>query len=65
MNFLPELGFGCLTENDDFFMNCLARYVIEKGEAFNGYYGAYIWKNIGDVEMNFHLLPGEQSYNVV
>ena len=65
MNLLPELGFGCLTENEDFFMNCLARYVIEKGEAFNGYYGAYIWKNIGDVEMNFHLLPGEQSYNVV
>ena len=64
MNLLPELGFGCLTENDDFFMNCVVRYVMDNGAVFQGYYGMYIWTNIGSVEMNFHILPGEASYNL-
>ena len=64
MNLLPELGFECLTENEDFFMNCLARYVLENGSVFRGYYGSYIWKNLGSVEMNFHLLPAAESYQI-
>jgi len=64
MNLLPELGFECLTENEDFFMNCLLRYVMENGSVFRGYYGSYIWKNIGSIEMNFHILPGEDSYHL-
>ena len=62
MNTLYELGLEDLCNNEDFFMNVVAKYTITDGDLFNGYYGKYIWRRLGLVEMNFHLSPEDDSY---
>ncbi len=64
MNYLAELGLQDLCD-EDFFTKVVVPYAIEKGSVFNGYYGKYIWKNLGHVELNFHLIPEDGRNTVI
>ena len=64
MNTLYEIGLEDLCEDEKFFMNVVAKYTMEEGELFKGYYGNYIWRRLGYLELNFHISPSEDS-NVV
>ena len=64
MNLLPELGLGSLCADKDYFENTLGKYVIENGKVFQGYYGSYVWKPFGLVELNFHLEPEKKGHRV-
>lgn len=64
MNTLYELGLEDWSNDENFFMDFIARTTIAKGEVFSGYYGKYVWGNLGLVEMNFHLTPEDEGYAV-
>ena len=65
MNLLEDLGLGSLCEDEDIFINKFLPFVAQEGKPFYGYYGMYIWTNIGYLEPNLHIEKVNGQNNVV